>query len=177
MTQNLFNQDEKFEIVTSSYKECSKEESNDGSYGEPSQSVSGFAFSISSVSDDYVVLNKSEQDKYYKRCIAIVTEDGRDIITLPDGGKDVEFAKADGKLYMMVYTYVNGQDQTIIYSVDNINTAITELARTDAVKAKRFFNMAGLQVDKSAKGIVIQQVERNTLTENKKEKQAMGQTE
>lgn len=157
MTQNLFNQDEKFEIVASSYKECSKEEANDGAYGEPSLSVPGFAFSISSVSDDYVVLNKSEQDKYYKRCIAIVAEDGRDIITLPDGGKDVEFAKADGKLYMMVYTYVNGQDQTVIYSVDNINTAITELARTDAVKAKSFFNMAGLQVDKSAKGIVIQQ--------------------
>lgn len=157
ITQNLFNQDEKFEIVTLSYKECSKEEANNGSYAEPSSSVSGFAFNISKVSDDYVVLNKSEQDKYYKKCIAIVNEDGRDIITLPEGSMDVNFVKADDKFYMNLSTYVTGEEQTIIYSLDNLSTAITELARTDAVKAKRFFNMAGLPVDKSAKGVVIQQ--------------------
>lgn len=157
MTQSLFNQDEKFEIVTSSYKECGKEESNEVSYDEPSNIVSGFGYGISSVSDDYVALSKSEQDKYYKKCIAIVNEDGKDIVSLPDGGKDVEFAKVDGKLYMMVYTYNNGQGQTIIYSVDNVNTAITELARTNAVKSTKTFNVAGMQVSKKAKGIVIQQ--------------------
>lgn len=156
MTQSLFNQDEKFEVVTSSYKECSKDEADDGS--EPSQTIGGFGgYGISNVSDDYVTLSKSEQDKYYKKCIAIVNEDGKDIITLPDGGKDVEFAKVDGKLYMMVDTYKDGIDQTIIYSVDNVSTSITELARTNAVKSNRTFNMAGMLVGKNAKGIVIQQ--------------------
>ena len=156
MTQSLFNQDEKFEIVTSSYKVCSKDEADDGS--EPSQTIGGFGgYGISNVSDDYVTLSKSEQDKYYKKCIAIVNEDGKDIITLPDGGKDVEFAKVDGKLYMMVDTYKDGIDQTIIYSVDNVSTSITELARTNAVKSNRTFNMAGMLVGKNAKGIVILQ--------------------
>lgn len=82
---------------------------------------------------------------------------GRDIITLPAGSMNVNFVKADGKFYMMLSIYVAGEDQTIIYSLDNLSTAITELARTDAVKAKRFFNMAGMPVDKSAKGVVIQQ--------------------
>lgn len=58
---------------------------------------------------------------------------------------------------MTVNTDKDGQEQTIIYGVDNVNTSITELARTTPVKARKLFNSLGMQVGKNAKGLVIQQ--------------------
>lgn len=79
---------------------------------------------------------------------------GRDIITLPEGSMNVNFVKADGKFYMMLSIHVAGEDQTIIYSLDNLCQSI-----------------------RVQKVLLFSRVERNTLTDNKKEDQAMGQTE
>lgn len=139
------------------YKEVPASEADDNNDGNFAST--GFPYAITGVDGDKVTLQKTEQDKYYKSCISIVNEDGKELVTLPEesGSHYFEFAKADGKLYMMVDAYNNGKEQTIIYSVDNVNTSITELARTNAVKSRKTFNMAGMQVSKDAKGIVIQQ--------------------
>lgn len=47
---------------------------------------------------------------------------------------------------MTVNTDKDGQKQTIIYGVDNVNTSITELARTTPVKARKLFNSLGMQL-------------------------------
>lgn len=155
LTQGLFNKDEKFEVVMKAYKVADDADDNDGGYNQVS---SAYPYEIASVDGDKITLRKREQDKYYKSYISIVNEDGQEILSLPEeSGHDAEFAKVDGKLYMMVEAYKDGQEQTIIYSVDNVNTSITELARTRAVKSTKTFNMAGMQVGKDAKGIVIQQ--------------------
>lgn len=157
LTQSLFNNDEKFEAVMKAYKEVPASEADDNNDGNFAST--GFPYAITGVDGDKVTLQKTEQDKYYKSCISIVNEDGKELVTLPEesGSHYFKFAKADGKLYMMVDAYNNGKEQTIIYSVDNVNTSITELARTNAVKSRKTFNMAGMQVSKDAKGIVIQQ--------------------
>ena len=97
-------------------------------------------------------ISSAEVESY----ISIINEDGKEIAALPDGSYDFEMYKVDGKIYMSAEVYKDGKYQTIIYSVDNVNTGITELARTTPVAAKKFFNTQGMQVDKNAKGIVIQ---------------------
>ncbi len=156
LTQGLFNKDEKFEAVVRAYKETSAGDATDDGSGNIVV-TNGFAYHITGVNGDKFTLQKTEQDKYYNSYISIVNEDGQEILTLPESSYELELAKVDGKLYMMVDSYKDGQNQTIIYSVDNVNTSITELARTNAVKSLKTFNTSGMQVRKNAKGIVIQQ--------------------
>lgn len=156
LTQSLFNNDDKFEVVMEEYKETTAADAEDDGSGNNVVS-NAFPYQITGMNGDKVILQKNEQDKYYKSYISVVNEDGKEIVALPESSYDVELAKVDGKLYMMVYAYKDGKEQTIIYSVDNVNTSITELARTNAVKSRKTFNMAGMQVSKDAKGIVIQQ--------------------
>ena len=67
--------------------------------------------------------------------------------------------RANGKTYIENSEYLgNGKNiQYVIYQLDKTDTGITELARTQAVKSAKTFNMAGMQVGKNAKGLVIQQ--------------------
>lgn len=155
LTQSLFNNDDKFELVMMEYKETTADDTQDDGSGRPI--INGVRYNITGVNDDKVILQKNEQDKYYASYVSVLNEDGKEILALPESSHYAEFAKVDGKLYMMVDNYKNGREQTIIYSVDNVNTSITELARTNAVKSRKTFNMAGMQVSKDAKGIVIQQ--------------------
>ncbi len=151
LTQGLFNNDDKFEAVMTAYKETSAENYDDGTglgYGK---------FSIVGASGDSVTLRKYEQDKYYESYVSVVNEDGQEVVALPETSYELGLNKVDGKLYMTVSAYENGEEQTIIYSVDSTNTSITELTRTKAVKSAKTFNLAGMQVDKNAKGVVIQQ--------------------
>ena len=156
LTQGLFNKDEKFELVMQEYKETTANDAQDDGSGY--NLVSNVSpYNIIGVNGDKVILQKNEQDKYYASYVSVLNEDGQEILALPESSHYAEFAKVDGKLYMTVNTYKDGQEQTVIYSVDNVNTSITELARTNAVKSRKTFNVAGMQVGKDAKGIVIQQ--------------------
>lgn len=151
VTQNLFNQDEKFEFVTQSYREVASDGNSGIQNSESPYQINGLS------GNSPVAISISRENKPYESYISVIGEDGEEIVNLPDGSYDLHFIKLDGKLYMTVNTAKDGQEQTIIYSVDNVNTSITELARTTPVKARKLFNSLGMQVGKNAKGLVIQQ--------------------
>lgn len=151
VTQNLFNQDEKFEFVTQSYREVASDGNSGIQNSESPYQINGLS------GNSPVAISISRENKAYESYISVIGEDGEEIVNLPDGSYDLHFIKLDGKLYMTVNTAKDGQEQTIIYSVDNVNTSITELVRTTPVKARKLFNSLGMQVGKNAKGLVIQQ--------------------
>lgn len=151
VTQNLFNQDEKFEFVTQSYREVASDGNSGVQNSESPYQINGLS------GNSPIAISISRENKAYESNISVIGEDGEEIVNLPDGSYDLHFIKLDGKLYMTVNTAKDGQEQTIIYSVDNVNTSITELARTTPVKARKLFNSLGMQVSKNAKGLVIQQ--------------------
>lgn len=151
VTQNLFNQDEKFEFVTQSYREVASDRNSGVQNSESPYQINGLS------GNSPIAISISRENKAYESYISVIGEDGEEIVNLPDGSYDLHFIKLDGKLYMTVNTAKDGQEQTIIYSVDNVNTSITELARTTPVKARKLFNSLGMQVSKNAKGLVIQQ--------------------
>lgn len=151
VTQNLFNQDEKFEFVTQSYREVASDGNSGIQNSESPYQINGLS------GNSPVAISISRENKAYESYISVIGEDGEEIVNLPDGSYDLHFIKLDGKLYMTVNTDKDGQEQTIIYGVDNVNTSITELARTTPVKARKLFNSLGMQVGKNAKGLVIQQ--------------------
>lgn len=151
VTQNLFNQDEKFELVTQSYREVASDGNSGIQNSESPYQINGLS------GNSPVAISISRENKAYESYISVIGEDGEEIVNLPDGSYDLHFIKLDGKLYMTVNTAKDGLEQTIIYSVDNVNTSITELARTTPVKARKLFNSLGMQVGKNAKGLVIQQ--------------------
>ena len=151
VTQNLFNQDEKFEFVTQSYREVASDGNSGVQNSESPYQINGLS------GNTPVAISISRENKAYESYISVIGEDGEEIVNLPDGSYDLHFIKLDGKLYMTVNTDKDGQEQTIIYGVDNVNTSITELARTTPVKARKLFNSLGMQVSKNAKGLVIQQ--------------------
>ena len=151
VTQNLFNQDEKFEFVTQSYREVASDGNSGVQNSESPYQINGLS------GNSPVAISISRENKAYESYISVIGEDGEEIVNLPDGSYDLHFIKLDGKLYMTVNTAKDGQEQTIIYGVDNVNTSITELARTTPVKARKLFNSLGMQVGKNAKGLVIQQ--------------------
>lgn len=151
VTQNLFNQDEKFEFVTQSYREVASDGNSGIQNSESPYQINGLS------GNSPVAISISRENKAYESYISVIGEDGEEIVNLPDGSYDLHFIKLDGKLYMTVNTAKDDQEQTIIYSVDNVNTSITELARTTPVKARKLFNSLGMQVGKNAKGLVIQQ--------------------
>lgn len=151
VTQNLFNQDEKFEFVTQSYREVASDGNSGVQNSESPYQINGLS------GNSPVAISISRENKAYESYISVIGEDGEEIVNLPDGSYDLHFIKLDGKLYMTVNTAKDGQEQTIIYGVDNVNTSITELARTPPVKARKLFNSLGMQVGKNAKGLVIQQ--------------------
>lgn len=151
VTQNLFNQDEKFEFVTQSFREVTSDVNRGVQNSDSPYQIIDLSRSIP------VVISISRENKTYESYISVIGEDGEEIVNLPDGSYDLHFIKLDGKLYMTVNTSNDGLEQTFIYSVDNVNTSITELARTTPVKARKLFNSLGMQVNKNTKGLMIQQ--------------------
>lgn len=151
LTQGLFNKDDKFEIAVKAYRQGTGGDGNyDVTITDPAY------YQPTSVTEDYATYRTQEGSYDVESYLSIINEDGTEVAALPEGSRDFEMFKVDGKLYMSVEVYKDGKDQTIIYGVDNVNTSITELARTTPVAAKKFFNTQGVQVSKDAKGIVIQ---------------------
>ena len=153
LSQNVFNNDDKYEYLVQSYREVSTPTDPTGSY-QPG------LINISGIENGKVVLTTEVQDKYYEPYLVVKDEDGKDLFTVPTSGykNDLTIYRANGKTYISNYES-QGSDlgQYVIYLLDKTDTGITELARTQAVKSAKTFNMAGMQVGKNAKGIVIQQ--------------------
>ena len=153
LSQNVFNNDDKYEYLVKSYREVSKPTDPTGSY-QPG------LISINGIENGKIVLIKDVQDKYYESYLVVKDEDGKDLFTVPNGGYKDDFTiyRANGKTFISNYeSQGNGLGQYVIYLLDKTDTGITELARTQMVKSAKTFNMAGMLVGKNAKGLVIQQ--------------------
>ena len=153
LSQNVFNNDDKYEFLVESYREVSTPTDPTGSYQPGSIEVNG-------IENGKIVLTKDVQDKYYESYLVVKDEDGKDLFTVPNGGYKDDFTiyRANGKTFISNYeSQGNGLGQYVIYLLDKTDTGITELARTQAVKSAKTFNMAGMLVGKNAKGLVIQQ--------------------
>ena len=154
LSQNVFNNDDKYEYLVQSYREVSTPTDPTGSY-QPG------LIGISGIENGKAVLTTEVQDKYYESYLAVKNEDGKELFTVPNSRyyKDVfTIYRANGKTYISNYESQGiGLGQYVIYQLDKTDTGITELARTQVVKSAKTFNMAGMQVGKNAKGLVIQQ--------------------
>ena len=154
LSQNVFNNDDKYEYLVQSYREVSTPTDPTGSY-QPG------LIGISGIENGKAVLTTEVQDKYYESYLAVKNEDGKELFTVPNSRyyKDVfTIYRANGKTFFGNYEIQgNGLGQYVIYQLDKTDTGITELARTQAVKSAKTFNMAGMLVGKNAKGLVIQQ--------------------
>ena len=153
LSQNVFNNDDKYEYLVESYREVSTPTDPTGSYQPGSISVNG-------IENGKIVLTTEVQDKYYESYLVVKDEDGKDLFTVPNGGYKDDFTiyRANGKTFISNYeSQGNGLGQYVIYLLDKTDTGITELARTQMVKSAKTFNMAGMLVGKNAKGLVIQQ--------------------
>lgn len=148
LTQNVFNNDDKYEFLAICYRQVSP----------PETTVYGSM--INGIENGKVVFSQDVQDKYYESYIAVKNEEGKELFTIPncDNGKGLSIYRMNGKTYIENSESLgNGETQYVIYLLDNTGTGITELARTNVVKSAKTFNMAGMKVGKNAKGIVIQQ--------------------
>ena len=153
LSQNVFNNDDKYEYLVKSYREVSKPTDPTGSY-QPG------LISINGIENGKIVLTKDVQDMYYESYLVVKDEDGKNLFSVPNSGYRDDFTiyRANGKTYISNYeSQGSGLGQYVIYLLDKTDTGITELARTQAVKSAKTFNMAGMLVGKNAKGIVIQQ--------------------
>ena len=154
LSQNVFNNDDKYEYLVQSYREVSTPTDPTGSY-QPG------LINISGIENGKAVLTTVVQDKYYESYLAVKNEDGKELFTVPNSRyyKDVfTIYRANGKTYISNYeSQGSGLGQYVIYLLDKTDTGITELARTQVVKSAKTFNMAGMLVGKNAKGLVIQQ--------------------
>lgn len=153
LSQNVFNNDDKYEYLVKSYREVSTPTDPTGSYQPGSIDVNG-------IENGKIVLTKVVQDKYYESYLVVKDEDGKDLFTVPNGGYKDDFTiyRANGKTFISNYeSQGSGLGQYVIYLLDKTDTGITELARTQVVKSAKTFNMAGMLVGKNAKGLVIQQ--------------------
>ena len=148
LTQNVFNNDDKYEFLVECYRQVSQPE------------ASANSLMINGIENGKLVLCQDVPDKYNESYIAVKNEDGKELFTIPNGnnGKDLSIYRMNGKIYIGNSEYLgNGEAQYVIYLLDNTGTGITELARTNVVKSAKTFNMAGMTVGKNAKGIVILQ--------------------
>ena len=148
LTQNVFNNDDKYEFLVECYRQVSQPE------------ASANSLMINGIENGKLVLCQDVPDKYYESYIAVKNEDGKELFTIPNCnyGKDLSIYRMNGKTYIENSEYLgNGETQYVIYLLDNTGTGITELARTNVVKSAKTFNMAGMKVGKNAKGIVILQ--------------------
>lgn len=153
LSQNVFNNDDKYEYLVQSYREVSTPTDPTGSY-QPG------LINISGIENGKIVLTTEVQDKYYEPYLVVKDEDGKDLFTVPTSGykNDLTIYRANGKTFISTYeSQGNVLGQYVIYLLDKTDTGITELARTQVVKSAKTFNMAGMLVGKSAKGLVIQQ--------------------
>ncbi len=149
ITQTLFNDDEKYEFIVCSYKETSA------------------PTSIQNVTADYysngkVTLYHSVRDKYFSEIVNVVNEDGDVLLTFDDFysynilNSSINFYQLNGKKYMEL-PILDGENGyvKVLYLLGDSGTGVQEIARTKPVKVEKYYNAAGVQVDKDAKGIVI----------------------
>ena len=91
LTQNVFNNDDKYEFLVESYRQVSA----------PETSVYGPM--INGIENGKLVFCQDVQDKYYESYLAVKNEDGKELFTIPNGnnGKDLSIYRMNGKTYRL----------------------------------------------------------------------------
>lgn len=148
ISQNLFNNDDKFEYVVRSYREIP----------EPSDQNTTFEFDYH-MEDGKLVIYKEGYDHYYQSYFYVADEDGNKLFELPGtGGYHVYFYKLNGKMLFESQDLIDdrGNYSYGLYLFDPETTGISEVARSQSAPSDIFYNAAGIQVSKNAKGLVIQ---------------------
>lgn len=149
LSQNVFNKDDKFEYLVSSYKLTTAPTDKDTDFDNGLEGID--------LENGKFKVRKTVQDKYYENIIKVINEDGKELFNYNNGSKGGTTYRINGKIYISTYEgNGNGDSSYVIYVLDETGTGITELARTKQVPAPKFFNLQGMQVDKNTKGIVIQ---------------------
>ena len=77
LSQNVFNNDDKYEYLVQSYREVSTPTDPTGSY-QPG------LIGISGIENGKAVLTTEVQDKYYESYLAVKNEDGKELFTVPN---------------------------------------------------------------------------------------------
>lgn len=90
LTQNVFNNDDKYEFLVESYRQVSQPE------------ASANSLMINGIENGKLVLCQDVHDKYYESYIAVKNEDGKELFTIPNGnnGKDLSIYRMNGKIYI-----------------------------------------------------------------------------
>lgn len=147
ITQTLFNNDEKYEFIMRSYKETSA----------PTTIKD---VTVGNYSNGKVTLCHDVRNKYFSDFVKVVNEDG-DVLLSFDAYSNmitgsITFYQLNGKKYMQLPVSDDGSHYDyVLYLLGDSGTGVQEVARTKPVKVEKYYNAAGVQVDKDAKGIVI----------------------
>lgn len=90
LTQNVFNNDDKYEFLVECYRQVSQPE------------ASANSLMINGIENGKLVLCQDVHDKYYESYIAVKNEDGKELFTIPNGnnGKDLSIYRMNGKIYI-----------------------------------------------------------------------------
>lgn len=157
ITQNLFNNDSKYEFIVRSYKETSAPvgiNTKFGMYGLTGE------LSIGGLVGERLKITKKECDKYFSEILKVQNEDG-DVLFSSEAYHNMLMGSVyiyilNGKKYMKLPVSDDGKHYTyVLYQLTDSGTGVQEVARTKPVKVEKYYNAAGVQVDKDAKGIVI----------------------
>lgn len=152
ISQNIFNKDDQFEFLVTSYKEVAAPADENTTFSN--------GLNCTGAENGKLRINKWVQDKHYASYTKVVNESGKELFTLPNAYKGLSMYRINGKTYVESCEYdqsaTDNRYTYVIYVLDETGTGITELARTKQVPAPMYFNTQGMKVDKNAKGIVIQ---------------------
>lgn len=144
LSQNLFNEDDKYEYVAIRYREVAA----------PDFSESCRVRDVDI--DGNVTLQAQMQDKYYEQYDEVINEDGQHVLELPgDALEDWRFIILDGKKYIGGSVWSHGESYYVLYLLDNQGAGVSEVLRHKVSADARSYNVAGVRVADSAKGIVI----------------------
>lgn len=160
ITQNVFNNDDKYEFLVSTYKETSAPADYNTKFAQYSDTEG--KLKVAGFSDGRLIITKGVQDRFYEGAgINVVNEDG-DVLAHFEGSIAADYIylyRLNGKQYIRSSVYINEGSEYylvgILYLLNPSGTSVQEIARTKPVKVEKYYNAAGVQVDKNAKGIVI----------------------
>lgn len=144
LSQNLFNEDDKYEYVVIRYREVAAPDFPE-------------SCSVRDVDmDGNVTLQAQMQDKYYEQYDEVINEDGQHVLDFPrEDPEDWSFIILDGKKYIGGSVWSHGESYYVLYLLDNQGAGVSEVLRHKVSADARSYNVAGVRVADNVKGIVI----------------------
>lgn len=160
ITQNVFNNDDKYEFLVYTYKETSAPADYNTKFAQYSGDTEG-KLSVAGFSDGRLIITKGVKDRFYKGAGANVLNEDGDVLAHFESGDAyyIYLYRLNGKQYINSPVVIHEGSEyyhvNVLYLINPSGTGVQEVARTKPVKVEKYYNAAGVQVDKNAKGIVI----------------------